>query len=76
METTVSTDDLISLARVVIAVAHERGVPLRALGGVAIEMRAPDRVEALQRSYGDLDVAAPPSRQARAGTFRPAFRRP
>ncbi len=63
METTVSTDELISLAREVITVAQERGVPLRALGGVAIEMRAPDRVEALRRSYGDLDLAAPSSRR-------------
>jgi hypothetical protein len=76
METTVSTDDLISLAREVIAVAHQRGVPLRAAGGLAIEMRAPDCVGALRRSYGDPDLAAPPSRQARARTFRPAFRRP
>ena len=53
----------ISLAREVITVAQERGVPLRALGGVAIEMRAPDRVEALRRSYGDLDCCSLLSRR-------------
>ena len=37
----VSTDDLMSLPREILALADARGVPLRVLGGVAIEQPPP-----------------------------------
>lgn len=58
METTISTVELTALAREIVSVADAREVAIRALGGVGIELRAPERPPSLHRDYGDLDVAA------------------
>ena len=50
-------DALIALTQRLIATAD--GVPLRALGGVGVALRAPDAAPALRRSSEDLDLAAP-----------------
>ena len=63
MPTAVSTEDLLVLADRIVAAGEARGLPLPAVGGVAIEMRAPERPPSLRRSYGDLDVAAPANRR-------------
>jgi hypothetical protein len=52
-------DELIALAQHLIALAGAAGVRLRAMGGVGVGMRAPHADPALQRSYADVDLAAP-----------------
>ena len=49
-------EELIAFARRLIDASD---VPLRAMGGVGVALRAPDADRALQRSYADVDVAAP-----------------
>jgi hypothetical protein len=48
-------EELIALAQRLIDGA---GVPLRAMGGVGVALRAPGADPALQRAYGDIDLAA------------------
>ena len=48
---------LIALARRLITAVD--GVPVRALGGVGVTLRAPDAPAALRRASEDLDLAAP-----------------
>jgi hypothetical protein len=55
--TTPDQTALIALAHRLIAAAE--GVPVRALGGVGVALRAPDAAPALRRSAEDLDLAAP-----------------
>lgn len=55
--------DILAETERLLALADERGVPLRALGGIAVRLRAPDDLApALRRPYGDLDFAAAPGR--------------
>jgi hypothetical protein len=49
-------EQLIAYARRLI---DEAEVPLRAMGGVGVALRAPDADPALHRTYGDIDLAAP-----------------
>ncbi len=54
--------------RRLIALAQEKGITLRVLGGVAIQLRCPHAAHrALTRSYADLDFVVG-SRQTRALT--------
>jgi hypothetical protein len=51
--------DVVDEARRLLALASDRSVPLRLLGGVAIRLRAGNAFpEALGRAYGDLDFVA------------------
>jgi hypothetical protein len=59
MEPTLQTNELVTLARQIVTTASDRDVPVRVLGGVAIELMVPDRPTSLRRSYGDIDMAAP-----------------
>jgi hypothetical protein len=52
-------DDPVAEARRLIAAAGEQGLPLRALGGVAIYLLAPDGKPRLPRRVKDIDVAVP-----------------
>jgi hypothetical protein len=55
--------DIVAEAQRLLALARDRGVPLRALGGIAVRLRAPDDLApALRRPYGDLDFVAAPGR--------------
>jgi hypothetical protein len=55
--------DIVAETERLLALAEDRGVPLRALGGIAVRLRAQaDLAPALQRPYGDLDFAAAPGR--------------
>ena len=54
-----SRDELIALALRLIAAGEEAGVALRAMGGAGVGLRAPGADPALQREYGDVDLAAP-----------------
>lgn len=56
-------DDPIALAQRLIDDGDAAGVPLRAMGGVGIGMRAVDADRSLQRGYADVDLAA--SRRSR-----------
>jgi hypothetical protein len=49
-------EELIALARRLIDATE---VPLRAMGGVGVGLRAPDADPGLHRAYGDVDLAAP-----------------
>jgi hypothetical protein len=52
-------DALVALARRLVASGDEAGVPLRAMGGVGVGLRAPAAHPALRRDYADVDLAAP-----------------
>jgi Uncharacterised nucleotidyltransferase len=57
MELTMERLDLVTEAERLVAVAAERGVVARMLGGVAVAMRCPTaRTEPFLRDYSDLDV--------------------
>jgi hypothetical protein len=56
---TASRDELIGLALRLIAMGEGAGLTLRAMGGAGVGLRAPDADPALQREYGDVDLAAP-----------------
>jgi hypothetical protein len=59
--------DVVSEGRRLIALADERGVPLRLLGGVAINLRAAGELApAFRRSYADLDFATTKKGSGRA----------
>jgi hypothetical protein len=50
--------DVVAEGRRLLAVAADRQVPMRLLGGVAIRLRAPGELPpAFRRTYGDLDFA-------------------
>jgi len=53
------SSNLLDLTRELVRLADQRGVPLRALGGLGIELRAAGADERLRRQYADVDVAAP-----------------
>jgi len=61
-------EDPVAEARRLIAAAAERGLLLRALGGVALYLLAPDGKPRLPRRVKDIDVAVP------RGSGRPAAR--
>jgi hypothetical protein len=50
---------LVELTRELVRLADTRDTRLRALGGLGIELRAPDADERLRRDYGDVDLVAP-----------------
>jgi hypothetical protein len=50
--------DIVAEARRLLEAAEEAGVPLRALGGVAVRLRTPEVPPPFERSFGDLDFAA------------------
>ena len=52
-----SRDELISLATDLIARGNERGTPVRALGGLGIDLRATDVDPRLRRPFADVDLA-------------------
>jgi hypothetical protein len=49
--------DIVSEGRRVLAAAHDRGLTVRLLGGVAVNVRSRDLPPALTREYKDLDFA-------------------
>jgi hypothetical protein len=51
--------DLTSLASDLVARAAALGIPLRALGGLGVDMRAAGADPRLRRSFADIDLAAP-----------------
>jgi Uncharacterised nucleotidyltransferase len=54
-------------AQRLIALAQEKGVTLRVLGGIAIQLRCPHATHrALNRNYADIDFAVQAGKQARA----------
>jgi hypothetical protein len=65
-------EDVVAEGKRVMARASENGVPIRLLGGVAIELRAPGELApAFRRRYADLDfVAAKKSGGAASALFR------
>ena len=54
-----SRDGLISLATDLIARGNERGTPVRALGGLGVDLRATDVDPRLRRPFADVDLAGP-----------------
>ena len=56
---TAPREQLIALALRLIEAGEASGLPLRAMGGAGVGLRAPDADPALRRDYGDLDLAAP-----------------
>src|SRR5947209_16593478 len=54
-------EDIVEEGTRVVALAEERGVPLRLVGGVAVRLRCPDAAQRpeLARTYKDIDFAAP-----------------
>ncbi len=59
--------DVVEEARRVAAISDERGVALRLLGGVAVNVRAGDGLEpAFRREYADMDFITPKGRSAEA----------
>ncbi|HSK15682.1 MAG TPA: nucleotidyltransferase family protein [Gaiellaceae bacterium] len=50
--------DIVAEAQRLLGAAEEAGVPLRALGGVAVSLRTPEVPAPLMRAFGDLDFAA------------------
>lgn len=52
-------DGLLELTHRLIAAAGASGTPLKALGGVGVRLRVPDPPPALERSFADVDLAAP-----------------
>jgi hypothetical protein len=50
-------EDIVSEGERLLALASDRGVPLRLLGGVAVRLKAPDVPPALAREYKDIDFA-------------------
>ena len=62
--------DVVEEARRVSSAADERGVALRLLGGVAVNVRARDGLEpAFRREYADIDFITPKGRSAEAREF-------
>ncbi|QIN82252.1 hypothetical protein GBA63_06010 [Rubrobacter tropicus] len=62
--------DVVEEARRVSSTADERGVALRLLGGVAVNVRARDGLEpAFRREYADMDFITPKGRSAEAQKF-------
>ena len=57
-------------ARRVAAIAADRDVAMRLIGGIAINVRAPNGLEpAFRRDYADLDWMVPKGRSAETGKF-------
>ena len=54
-----SRDELVSLATDLVERAGARGTPVRALGGLGIELRATGADPRLRRPFADVDLAAP-----------------
>jgi hypothetical protein len=53
-------EDIVEEARRVLEAAASAGVPVRLLGGIAVRLRGASSIPpALQRPYGDIDLAAP-----------------
>jgi hypothetical protein len=52
-----------------LTLAEESDTPVRALGGMAVVIRAGDRPRALQRTVEDIDLAAPKGRGQRISEF-------
>jgi hypothetical protein len=62
--------DVVEEAARLLESAESRGLPLRVLGGVAIQMRAPVELPpALRRSYGDADFLTAKGASGRAQEF-------
>jgi len=62
--------DVVEEARRVSGIAEDRGVALRLLGGVAINVRAKDGLEpCFRRSYADMDFIVPKGRSAETQKF-------
>lgn len=65
-------EDVVEEGRRLYALAEADGVAVRLLGGVAIKLRGPEVPAAFERSYGDLDWAAP---RGGSGTAQKFFAR-
>src|SRR4028118_257825 len=62
--------DVVEEARRVAGISEERGVPLRLLGGVAINVRARDGLRpCFRREYADMDFIVPKGRSAETQKF-------
>ena len=62
--------DVVEEARRVAGISQERGVPLRLLGGVAINVRARDGLRpCFRREYADMDFIVPKGRSAETQKF-------
>ncbi len=56
--------DPVALCETVIAETDDAGVRVRALGGLGVHLRTPERPAPLRRGYGDVDLVARPSDRA------------
>ncbi len=62
--------DVVEEARRVAGISEERGVPLRLLGGVAINVRARDGLRpCFRREYADMDFIVPKGRSSETQKF-------
>ena len=52
-------EELLALTHRLIGAAAASGTPLKALGGVGVRLRVPDPPPALDRTFADVDLAAP-----------------
>src|SRR4028119_2425824 len=69
-ETNGRKPDVVEEARRVSGISEERGVPLRLLGGVAINVRARDGLRpCFRREYADMDFIVPKGRSAETQKF-------
>lgn len=70
VETNGRLPGVVEEARRVSAVAEERGVAVRLLGGVAINVRAPEGLEpSFRREYADMDFIVPKGRSSQTQKF-------
>jgi len=73
-ETNGRLPDVVEEARRVAGIAEDRGVALRLLGGVAVNVRARDGLDpAFRREYGDMDFIVPKGRSAQTQKFLEAL---
>lgn len=62
--------DVVEEARRVAGLAEDGGIPLRLLGGVAVNVRSEEGLDpAFRREYADMDFIAPKGRSAEAQKF-------
>jgi hypothetical protein len=52
-------DAFLALTTELVGLADARGIPLRALGGLGVDLRAPGAHPLLRREFADVDVAVP-----------------
>ncbi|HZP15126.1 MAG TPA: hypothetical protein VFA96_04835, partial [Nocardioides sp.] len=61
-------EDIVEEARRIITAAHERDVPARLIGGLAVRLHVPgDQAPLMTRAYKDIDLAAPRGRGKQVG---------